>query len=448
MQKPTTKKYSMNVYIETLGCPKNYCDSENAAGILVQNGYQVVNSLSDAHIIIVNTCGFINDAKEESIDKIFEMAEYAKDEKLLVVSGCLSERYKDEFCKAMPEADLIIGVNEYSVLPQLLSNLKKEEQLSCFNGCPTGYSGKEPRISLSNTYSSYLKIAEGCNNICSYCIIPKIRGGYRSKKIETILSEAEELVEKGCRELILIAQDVTAYGIDIYGEYCLHELLEKLCEIPKLHWIRIMYCYEERITDKLIEVMSLNTKICKYIDIPIQHASDKILSAMNRRSTRSTIEKTVKKLRSAMPDIHIRTTLISGFPGETDEDARILEEFVEDMRFERLGVFVYSKEDGTKAALMKSQVPDAKKHERKDRLMRSQHQISLEKNLEKVGNTYEVLVEEIGNRVYVGRTEYDAPEIDNSVSFTSKRRLKIGDLARVVIDEALNYDLIGHSAED
>lgn len=435
----------MKVYIDTLGCPKNISDSEHAAGILMESGHTIAESPENADVILVNTCGFINDAKEESIDRILELSEQKTEDAVLVVSGCLSQRYKEDLCKAMPEAQIIIGVNEYEKLPQLLRDYRKGKQLSYFDDWMKEYSETGVRMPLTAAYTSYLKIAEGCNNICAYCIIPQIRGGYRSRKIDNILAEARLLADKGCRELVIIAQDVTAYGIDIYGEFRLPHLLEKLCEIDGLRWIRLMYCYEDRITADLIKVMSENPKICKYIDIPVQHASDRILTSMNRRSTRSSIEKTVSKLREAIPDIHIRTTLITGFPGETKEDAAILEEFVESMRFERLGVFAYSKEEGTPAYSMENQVPKRTKLARRDRLMRIQQQISLEHNLQKIGEVYEVLVEEADGENYIGRTAYDAPEIDNKVIFTSDKPLFPGDFVMVKIDDGFDYDLSGHA---
>ena len=435
----------MKVYIDTLGCPKNISDSEHAAGLLIESGHIIAENPENADVVLVNTCGFINDAKEESIDRILELSEQKTEDAILVVSGCLSQRYKEDLCKAMPEAQIIIGVNEYEKLPQLLRDYRRGKQLSYFDGWMKEYSETGARTPLSASYTSYLKIAEGCNNICAYCIIPHIRGGYRSRKMENILTEARLLADKGCKELVIIAQDVTAYGIDIYGEFRLPQLLEKLCEIDGLRWIRLMYCYEDRITGDIIKVMAENSKICKYIDIPIQHASDKILTSMNRRSTRNSIEKTVGKLREAIPDIHIRTTLITGFPGETKEDAAILEEFVESMRFERLGVFAYSKEEGTPAYSMEDQVPKRTKLARRDRLMRMQQQISLEHNLQKIGEVYEVLVEEADGESYMGRTAYDAPEIDNKVIFTSDKPLSPGDFVMVKVDDGFDYDLSGHT---
>ncbi|MFA5634300.1 MAG: 30S ribosomal protein S12 methylthiotransferase RimO [Anaerovoracaceae bacterium] len=438
----------MRIYIETLGCPKNVSDSEYTAGLLTETGHVIVGDAGDADAILVNTCGFINDAKEESIDKILELSQEKSDEGILIVSGCLSQRYGEGLSVALPEVDIILGVNEYQNLPQILVEHQKGKQASFFSSYEKEYSEMRARASLGVSYSAYLKIAEGCDNVCAYCVIPSIRGGYRSRKKENILEEAQRLAENGCKELILVAQDVTAYGIDLYGEYHLPQLLREMCRIDGIRWIRLMYCYEDRITDELIQVMAENNKICKYIDIPIQHASDRILESMNRRSTRASIEGTIRKLRLAMPDIHIRTTLITGFPGETREDAQIMEDFVENMRFERLGVFAYSKEEGTPAASMHDQVPKKVKLARRDRLMRLQQQISLEDNLLKIGHVYEVLVEEQEEENYIGRTVYDAPEIDNKVIFTSGRRLLPGEFALVKIEDGFDYDLMGHTVTE
>ncbi len=435
----------MQIYIDTLGCPKNVSDSEYAAGILTGAGHVITEDPFQADVVLVNTCGFINDAKEESIDRILELSEEKREDAILIVSGCLSQRYGEDLGKALPEAQILMGVNDYQRLPQILSEYEQGEQEVFFSSGEREYTEMHQRSPLGPVYSSYLKISEGCDNICAYCVIPSIRGPYRSRKMENILEEAEVLAKRGCKELILIAQDVTAYGMDLYGGFHLPHLLRELCRIDGIRWVRLMYCYEDRITDELIEAMAENSKVCRYIDIPIQHASDKILTAMNRRSTRTSIENTIRKLRKAMPDIHIRTTLITGFPGETTEDAEILEDFVQTMRFERLGVFAYSKEEGTPAASMKGQVPKRVKLARRDRLMRLQQQISLEHNLQKVGRVYEVLVEERDGESYLGRTGYDAPEIDNKVMFTSDTPLNIGDFVPVEIDDGFDYDLSGHT---
>ncbi|QHI73765.1 30S ribosomal protein S12 methylthiotransferase RimO [Aminipila terrae] len=443
-KKENQKKY--NIYLCTLGCPKNANDSEMAAGILEEKGHCIVNSPVDSDAIIVNTCGFINDAKKESIAKIFEMADLKEDEnkkRLLIVSGCLSKRYGDDLFKEMPEVDIFIGVNEYHELPEILEKHQTDREIYIYD-CNQQFQETTNRKLNENPYTATIKIAEGCDNICAYCIIPHIRGHYRSRKEEDILQEAEMLAENGCRELILIAQDVTAYGCDLYGEFRLAQLVKKLCRIDKLQWIRLMYCYEDRITDELIEVMASEKKVCHYIDIPIQHSSDKILKLMNRRSTHESIMNKIHKLRQAMPDITIRTTLITGFPGETREEFDELYDFVETTKFERLGVFAYSKEEGTPAADMKGQVRSDVKEKRKDSIMRLQLEISLASNQQRIGQVLQVLVEEQDEEgAYVGRTQYDAPEIDNSVIFNSDKVLKPGDMVMVRITDAFDYDLVG-----
>ncbi|MGI6731205.1 MAG: 30S ribosomal protein S12 methylthiotransferase RimO [Anaerovoracaceae bacterium] len=435
----------MKIYIETLGCPKNNSDSEVAAGILENAGHMIVNNPEDADGIMVNTCGFINDAKIESISRIFDLAPYKKEGGFLMVTGCLSQRYGEELYKEMPEVDIFLGVNDYGSLPDILDQYEEGKREKYLSQYEKGYLETGFRKNLSSSsYSATLKISEGCDNVCAYCVIPSIRGPFRSRKMEDLIKEAEALAESGCKELILIAQDVTAYGIDLYGELKLADLLRKLCRIEPIKWIRLMYCYEDRITDELIKVMATEEKICHYIDIPIQHASDKILSAMNRRSTKASITDTLSRLRTAIPDIHIRTTLITGFPGEGKKEFLELLEFVETMKFERLGVFAYSKEENTPAATMKGQVREDTKEKRRELLMTKQIEISLESNESKIGKTLEVLVEEQEeDGSYVGRSRYDAPEIDNAVLFTSHKKLNPGDIVSVKITDAFDYDLVG-----
>lgn len=436
----------MKVYFETLGCPKNFNDTQAAKGVLAEAGFEIARTAEDSDVIVVNTCGFINDAKKESIERIFDMMPYRKEGKKLVVSGCLSERYADDLYGEMPEVDCFIGVNEYERLPELLSELtsKEGERLKSVNGCYEKILSTPKRVLGENPYTATLKIAEGCDNCCAYCIIPKIRGGFRSKPMEDVVEEARQLAEAGCKELILIAQDVTNYGRDLYGEPRLAELVRKVCRVDGIRWVRLMYCYEDRITDELIEVMATEPKVCHYIDIPIQHASDGVLKAMRRRSTEESIKDTIKRLKAAIPDIHIRTTLIVGFPGETEKDFDKLLDFVEEMRFARLGVFAYSQEENTEAGEMENQIEEDIKQERLDAVMRRQLDISLEYNKEKVGKELEVLVEEADeDGSYIGRTQYDAPEIDNSVIFTSERELKAGDIVRILVEDAFDYDLVG-----
>jgi len=433
----------MNIYIETLGCPKNMNDSEMAAGMLENAGHEITDQPEDAEAIIVNTCGFIGDAKKESIGKIFDLAQIKNEDALLIVSGCLSQRYQDELYKQMPEVDIFIGVNDYANLPGIIAGYQGKRQ-KCFSACGKEYIEIQQRRFQEGDYSATIKIAEGCDNICAYCVIPSIRGGYRSRKRENIIDEAVRLAARGCKEIILIAQDVTAYGIDLYGKFELPGLLKDICKIEGVRWIRLMYCYEDRITDELIETMRTQEKICKYIDMPIQHCSDKILSAMNRRSTKSSIISTIGRLRKAIPEIHIRSTVITGFPGEGKEEFSELFEFIEEIKLERLGVFAYSKEEGTSAAKMKPQVRANTKESRKDSIMRRQLDISLEHNTSKIGQTLEVLVEGMDDEgAYYGRSRYDAPEIDNAVLFTSNQKRKAGDIVNVRIIDAFDYDLVG-----
>ena len=442
----------MKVYFETLGCPKNFNDTQAAEAFLIKEGFEIADSPEEADHIIVNTCGFINDAKKESIDKIFEMAELKDQGKTLTVSGCLSQRYASELTEEMPEVNLFIGVNDYERLPGLLKELAGgilADRNSGSDSC--AYASQLPLLERNiekGSYSATLRIAEGCDNCCAYCVIPSIRGGYRSKSMEDVVSEAETLAEKGIKEIILIAQDVTNYGIDLYGRFMLPELLRKLVTVDGIRWIRLMYCYEDRITDELIEVMAEEPKICHYIDVPIQHSSDHTLKEMKRRSTGASIRNTISRLRDAMPDIAIRTTLIVGFPGETEDDFDDLLEFVEEERFQRLGVFAYSQEEGTPAGDREDQIPEDIKEMRLDQIMRTQLDISYQHNQELVGSVLEVLVEaEDEDGSYIGRSRYDAPEIDNSVIFTSARDLEPGDIVNVYIDDAFDYDLAGHETE-
>ncbi len=447
----------MKLYIETMGCPKNFNDSESIGGIWENNGMSLTDNPAEADAILVNTCGFINDAKQESISCIFDMARFideseklnpGKEKKILIVSGCLSQRYGKELADEMPEVDIFLGVNDYERLPQLVKEYKRGRHLQAFSCQPDAFYEFSARKIRENPYSMTLRIAEGCNNCCAYCVIPQIRGGYRSRPMKNVVAEAELLASKGCREIILIAQDVTEYGSDLYGKLMLPELLRRLCRIDGIRWIRLMYCYEDKITDELIEVMASEEKICNYIDIPLQHISDEVLSAMNRRSTTASIKNTLKKLRDAMPDIHIRTTLITGFPGESEEAFEELLDFVEETRFERLGVFAYSREEGTVAGDMENQIDDDVKAERADAIMRRQLDISREINESKTGSTLTVMVDGIDeDGAYIGRTVYDAPEIDNTVIFTAETELLPGDMVKVKITDAFDYDLTGKMEE-
>ena len=444
-------KYS-KLYIETLGCPKNFNDSEGIGGIWEEAGGTIVSSPDEADVVLVNTCGFINDAKVESIDAIFDMTRLPSKPKL-VVSGCLTQRYGPQLAEDIPEIDYILGVNDYEKLPDIFES----EQRMYRSDAPDCFNEFSSRRLPDTHYSATLRIAEGCNNCCAYCVIPQIRGPYRSRPLENILEEAEYLAKAGVRELILIAQDLTEYGRDLYGRLCLPELLRKLCRVggddpdAGFRWIRLMYCYEDKITDELIEVMASEDKICNYIDIPLQHVSDNVLRAMRRRSTSDSIRSTIARLREAIPDIHIRTTFITGFPGESEEDFEELADFAEETGFERLGVFAYSQEEGTPAGEMENQIDEDVKKARADSIMRLQLDISREHNEEKVGRVLDVLVESVDEVTdefvtYIGRSEYDAPEIDGTVIFRAPagdERLEPGMFVSVLIEDAFDYDLAG-----
>lgn len=443
----------MRIYIETLGCPKNENDSDLFGGRLEQAGHKIIYDSAKADAIIVNTCGFINDAKKESIDTILEMARTKKKDAILVVSGCLTQRYGEDLYREIPEADIILGVNDYDRLPELLSAFQAGRRKKYLSQNPNPDDWHFRRIQ-GQMYRATLKIAEGCDNCCTYCVIPQIRGSFRSRTIEDLVEEAGWLAQNGCKELILIAQDVTAYGLDIYGKFALTELLHSLCAIEEIQWIRLMYCYEDRITDELIEIMTREPKICHYIDIPLQHYSLPVLQAMKRRSTPESIQNTIKRLRASMPDIHIRTTFITGFPGETAEDYNNLLDFITQTRFERLGVFSYSKEEGTPAGGMKGQIPERVKNERRDGIMLHQMEISRQLNQKKIGQTLEVIIDELDSQTaekdldnpmltYVGRSRYDAPEIDHTVLIQTHQSHKPGDIIQVLITDGFDYDIVG-----
>ena len=445
-------------YIETLGCPKNINDSEFAAGVLSEGGYEEVDNPEDADFVIVNTCGFIEDAKKESIDRIFEMADRKGTDAKLVVSGCLAQRYAKELAAEIPEASCFIGVEQYDNIDKILASIDYSNKIFT-DSCNLDYLEKTVRKFKGIPYTSTIKIAEGCNNRCSYCAIPFIRGKYRSKKIEDIVEEAETLANAGCKELVLIAQDVAYYGKDMYGKYMISKLLKELVRVEGIEWIRLMYCYDDRITDELIEVIATEDKVCNYIDIPLQHGSNKVLREMHRNSTNSSIREVINKLRTRIPDIAIRTSLIVGFPGETDEDFDDLIKLVEDVKFNRMGAFKYSREEGTKAGEREDQISEDIKEERWNAVMRRQVDISLEHNRNMIGTIQEVIVDEreldtdeieAKNTVfsYIGRTRYDAPEIDNGVIFTSTQELKPGDIVKVKILDAFDYDLAGIMEED
>ncbi|MBR0139799.1 MAG: 30S ribosomal protein S12 methylthiotransferase RimO [Firmicutes bacterium] len=433
----------MKVFIKTLGCEKNTVDSEFAAGLLAKAGHVMTDDPLEADVMLVNTCGFIGDAKAQSIETIIDLGKIKKKGQRLYVSGCLSQRYASELKDLMPEVDGFLGVNDYDKLPSIIGE-KGFKPLVSKEGKQFDELGERLDSLRETPWTAPIKIAEGCNNICTYCAIPFIRGKYRSRRPENIISEAEKLAASGVKELVVIAQDVTAYGCDMGRDDMLPELLRSLCAIDGIEWIRLMYCYEDEITDELIKTIRDEEKICKYIDIPIQHSNDRVLRAMNRKSTDNSIKSTIKRLRESIPGITIRTTLIAGFPTETKAEHFELRRFVRDMAFDRLGVFAYSREEGTAAARMKPQIPKSVKERRRDRIMEIQRSISLEHNRALIGRTLKVLVEEIDeDGTYIGRSEMDAPEIDNSVIFSSEKPLKPGDFTEVLIEDAFDYDITG-----
>ncbi len=404
----------MDVFFISLGCDKNLVDSENMLGILNDHGYRITDDETNADIIIINTCCFINDAKEESIQNILEMAEYKKTGKLkaLIVTGCMAERYKDEILKEIPEVDALLGTTAFTDIIPVLEEVLEGKKATYFSDLKQLPRPKSKRMLSAGSHYSYLKIAEGCNKHCTYCVIPKVRGNYRSRPMEELLEEASYLASLGIKELILVAQETTLYGVDIYGEKTLPTLLKKLCDIEGIEWIRLLYCYPEEITDELIEVISNEAKICKYLDIPIQHCSDRILKLMGRKTSKADLVGIVKKLRDEIPDIVLRTTLITGFPTETDEDHEELMDFVKELKFDRLGVFTYSKEEDTPAALLKPQIKASVKKKRQKQLMELQQSIVFDACSNNIGRILDVIIEgRIVDKehVYVGRTYMDAP---------------------------------------
>lgn len=434
---------SKKIFIDTLGCAKNEYDSQNLAAQLLERGCDLADSPEEADILIVNTCGFIEAAKVESIEHIFSMAALKGESKKLVVTGCLSERYHEDLSKEIPEVDLFTGVNDYDDLPGLLLAESTGDKVQGEVEAVLPY---RKRVFPEGTYTASLKIAEGCNNTCAFCAIPKIRGPYRSKRIEDCVREAEDMAAAGVRELVVIAQDTSYYGKDLYGKAMLPELLHELCKVDGIRWIRLMYVYDDGITDELIETMKQEDKICNYIDIPIQHVADPVLKGMRRKSTGDSIRKTIAKLRKEIPDIHIRTTILVGFPGETEEDFNELLEFVEETRIPRLGAFAFSDEEGTLSYRMAGKLDEETKNERVEMLMRLQSGISDSLNEEKIGKTYEVMVDEAVDEEacrYLGRTRYDAPEIDDAVEFTGTTSHQPGDIVFVNVTDSSEYDLYG-----
>ena len=436
----------LKIALESLGCSKNLVDAEIMIGILNRKGYKLVGDFEEADIILVNTCGFIESAKQESIDTILDLAQLKEtgNLKLLIVTGCLAQRYANELKEEIPEIDAIVGTGSYQQIDEIIANLEKENNIVSLNDIEFEYNEDLPRYVTTPDYMAYLKIGEGCDNHCTYCIIPKLRGKYRSRKIEDIVKEAKDLAAKGVKELVVIAQDTTKYGFDLYGEVKLPELLEELAQIEGIKWIRIMYSYPESITEELVKVMKKYDNICNYFDMPIQHASNRILKLMNRHTTKEDIRAKVEMIRSYLPDATLRTTIIVGFPGETDEDFKEVIEFAKEIKFDRLGAFAYSREEDTAADKLPNHLEEEVKLRRRDELMLVQQGISEELNSKKIGNEYEVLIEEqIEDKVYIGRTQGDAEEIDSIVYVKSENQLEPGDFVKVKIDKALEYDLMG-----
>lgn len=435
----------------SLGCDKNLVDSEHISGILTGAGYTFTDDETQADVIIINSCCFINDAKEESINTIFEMAKYKKDKcKALVLAGCLAQRYHEEIEDEIPEIDICVGTTAFddiaNALEEFFKDKRKVVDLDDIN-CPAGFSA--PRnISTFGSYG-YLKIAEGCDKHCTYCVIPKVRGDFRSVPIDNVLEEARQMVSLGVKELILIAQETTMYGADIYGKKSLHILVHELSKIEGVKWIRILYCYPEDIYPELIDEIKNNEKVCHYLDLPIQHASDRILKLMGRQTTKEEISSKINALRDAVPDIVLRTTLITGFPGESEEDHKEVLDFVEDTGFDRLGVFTYSQEEGTPAATMDGQIDEDLKVQRRNEIMELQQEIVFDKNDNLVGQEFEVLIE--GKipmeNAYIGRTYMDAPGVDSNIFVVTDEELMSGEFVKVSVTGANDYDLIGDLTE-
>lgn len=431
----------------SLGCDKNLVDSEVMLGILADRGFEMTDTEDDADIIIINTCCFINDAKEESINTILEMAEYKKTGpcKALIVTGCLAQRYKQEIVDEIPEVDAVIGTSKYDEIFDAVDQALKGSHFLDVDDLNRLPSVPGKRILTTGGHYAHLKIAEGCDKHCTYCIIPKIRGNYRSVPMEQLLAEAASLAEQGVKELILVAQETTLYGVDLYGKKSLHILLQELAKIKGIRWIRILYCYPEEIYPELIETIKNEKKVCHYLDMPIQHASDAILKRMGRRTTKVQLKETVSLLRKEIPDIVLRTTLIAGFPGETQEQHEELMEFVDEMEFERLGVFAYSPEENTPAASMPDQIPEEIKEERRDAILELQQEIAFDKAADMVGRTLYAMIEgKVADEpAYVARTYADSPDIDGYVFVNTSEMLMSGDFVKVKITGSAEYDLIG-----
>ena len=441
---------SCNIGLVSLGCAKNQTDAEIMLGLVAEEGFNITYNPVEADVIIVNTCGFIESAKRESIDTLLEMAEYKNGRcKLLIATGCLAERYSNEILIELPEVDAVLGTGDYDKITDIIkAAFEGKKPVLCGNKDRTPEE-RLPRILSTPPYTAYLKISDGCDNNCTYCAIPKIRGRFRSRSIEDIVEEAQSLAENNVKELILIAQDTTRYGKDLYGKYSLDKLLEELVKIESIEWIRVHYYYTEAITDELIDVMAKYDKICNYIDMPIQHANNDVLRRMARRTSKEQMLEKISKLRAKMPDCVIRTSIIVGFPGETEEQFEELYDFVKNVRFDRMGVFAYSQEEDTAAASFPDQIDEEIKEERLDRLMTLQQEISLELNREKIGKTLEVIVEgyDAESFLFYGRSRGDSIEVDGKVYFGTEEEVSEGDIIRVEILDADEYDLTGRAVE-
>ncbi len=437
----------MKILCVSLGCDKNLVDTEMMLGLLNRDGYTFTDDEQEADIIVVNTCCFIGDAKEESVNTILEMAQLKETGKCraLIVTGCMAQRYKQEILDEIPEVDGILGTSTYDEISAVLKRVLEGETVSMFHSLERLPEVEAERLVTTGGHYAFLKIAEGCDKHCTYCIIPSLRGSYRSVPMERLIKEAEGLAARGVRELILVAQETTLYGTDLYGKKMLPELLHRLAQIPGIYWIRIQYCYPEEITDELIEAIRDEEKVCHYLDIPIQHASDKILKRMGRRTNQAQIRELIEKLRREIPDIAIRTTMISGFPGETEEDHEEVMAFADEMEFERLGVFAYSAEEDTPAAAFPDQVPQELKEERRDEIMELQQEIAFEKSEAMVGRILDVMIEgKVADEpAYVGRTYMDAPNVDGYIFVNTGELFMSGDFVRVKVTGASGYDLIG-----
>ena len=437
----------MKILFISLGCDKNLADSEEMLGLLTAGGHKITDDETQADAIVINTCCFIKDAKEESVETILEMAEYKKTGSChaLIVTGCMAQRYQKEIIEEVPEVDAVLGTTSYGDIVKALEEAVAGNHFEEFRDIDYLPDAGSKRVLTTGGHFGYLKIAEGCDKHCTYCIIPKLRGKFRSVPMERLIAQAEDMAEQGVKELILVAQETTVYGKDLYGKKSLHILLKKLCEIRGIRWIRILYCYPEEIYDELIETIRDEKKICHYLDIPIQHASDRILKRMGRRTSKQELIDIIGKLRKEIPDIVLRTTLITGFPGETEEDHEELKEFVDEMEFDRLGVFTYSPEENTPAAEMADQVPEEVKEERRDELMELQQEISYDRGQDRIGQELLVMIEGkvADESAYIGRTYGDAPKVDGYIFVQTGELLMTGDFAKVRVTGALEYDLIG-----